>query len=67
MANLDRLIVLIVRGEGTRDNFNRLVPGVELFNGRIWAELRTADRELDFDAGTIRYAGRPDVPHPLEG
>ena len=57
MADLDRLITLVVRGEGTRDNFNRLVPGPELFNGVVWAELRAADRELDFGTGTIRLAG----------
>ena len=57
MADLDRLITLIIRGEGTRDDFNRLVPAAEVFNGLLWAELRAADRELDFGTGTIRLAG----------
>ena len=59
MADLDRLITLVVRGEGTRDNFNRLVPGAEVFRGVVWAELRVAALELDSELGGpgIRLAG----------
>ena len=60
MADLDRLITLVVRGESTRNEFGEAVPGPELFNGKVWAELRVAALELDSELGGpgIRLAGR---------
>ena len=67
MADLDRLITLVIRGPSVRDNFNVLQPGAEVFRGRVWAELRAADRELDFGTGNYQIGGRQDVPHTLAG
>ena len=58
MANLDRLITLAVRGEDFRDDSGRTQqPGSEVFNGKIWAELRSGVGELNIATKPLQAGG----------
>ena len=57
MANLDRLITLAVQGESVRDDSGVTQPGPEVFNGKIWAELRAGVGELNIATNLFRLAG----------
>ena len=70
MADLDRLITLVIRGPGVRDEFNQLQPGAEVFRGRVWARQQDVGSGTEVSGGllatvfyrnfTIRY--RDDLP-----